>query len=145
MAGNGGIIGPINVASFGKNKQTVITSDGCHTTQPGTRFVDALLVGGGAGGGNQQGGGGGAGGAEIFSAVLVCSNTAYPIDIGAGGSNNADGSDTTAFGKTGGKGGSGGTSPVDNGNTVPLGSGGGGSNCGASGGGGGPQGRNGGS
>ena len=76
MAGNGGIIGPINVASFGKCTQTVITSDGCHTTQPGTRLVDTLLVGGGAGGGNQQGGGGGAGGAELFTSVVVCANTA---------------------------------------------------------------------
>ena len=132
---NGGVIGKTNKTSFGKCTQTVITSDGCHTTQPGTGLVNALLVGGGAGGGNNQGGGGGAGGAEIFNCVSVTGNTAYPIDIGAGGAKNTDGNDTTAFGKTGGKGGSGGTSPVDAGNTVPLGSGGGGSNCGAGGGG----------
>ena len=60
---NGGVIGKTNKTSFGKCTQTVITSDGCHTTQPGTGLVNALLVGGGAGGGNNQGGGGGAGGA----------------------------------------------------------------------------------
>ena len=82
---NGGIIGKTNKTSFGKCTQTVVTSDGCHTTQPGTGVVKVLLVGGGAGGGNNQGGGGGAGGAEVFNCVSVNGNTAYPIDIGAGG------------------------------------------------------------
>ena len=47
---NGGIIGKTNKASFGKCVQTVITSDGCHTTQSGTRVVKtAIIAGGGAG------------------------------------------------------------------------------------------------
>ena len=62
MAGNGGIIGPVNVTSFGKNKVTSVNSTGCHTLEPGTRFINhAVVAGGGAGGG--PGGIGGAGGA----------------------------------------------------------------------------------
>ena len=48
---NGGIIGPENKTSFGKNKVTSQTSTGDLTTQPGTRFVDTLVVAGGGGGG----------------------------------------------------------------------------------------------
>ena len=48
---NGGIIGPTNVTSFGKNTQTVKTSSGDITTQPGTRLIDFVVVAGGAGGG----------------------------------------------------------------------------------------------
>ena len=61
MAGNGGIIGPTNTTSFGKNTITSKTSSGPLTTQPGTRIVKTLIVAGG-GGGMAQGGGGGAGG-----------------------------------------------------------------------------------
>ena len=61
MAGNGGIIGPTNTTSFGKNKVTEKTTSGTFTTQPGTRVLDALVIAGGGGGG-ASGGGGGAGG-----------------------------------------------------------------------------------
>ena len=49
--GNGGIIGPVNVTSRGKNTVTSKTSSGNLTTQPGTRFVTTVLVAGGGGGG----------------------------------------------------------------------------------------------
>ena len=68
MAGNGGIIGPVNVTSRGKNTITSKTSSGDITLQPGTRTVDYLVVAGGGGGGgticggNQRAGGAGAGG-----------------------------------------------------------------------------------
>ena len=58
---NGGIIGKRNVTSFGKNKVTSQTSTGTITTQPGTRFVDTLVVAGGGGGGSTRAGGGGGG------------------------------------------------------------------------------------
>ena len=60
---NGGIIGKINVTSFGKNTQTTRTSStpSAVTTQPGTRLVKALVV---AGGGSGAGAGGGDGGVQ---------------------------------------------------------------------------------
>ena len=68
MAGNGGIIGPINVTSRGKNTITSKTSSGCFTTQPGSKFIRVAVVGGGAGGntGNVSNGGGGGGGGGII-------------------------------------------------------------------------------
>ena len=56
MAGNGGIIGPVNTISAGKNKITSITASGptspaLAATQPGTRLINALVVAGGGGGG----------------------------------------------------------------------------------------------
>ena len=59
MAGNGGIIGPVNTISAGNNKVTSITASGDITTQAGTRIVQALLIGAGGSGGNDRGGGGG--------------------------------------------------------------------------------------
>jgi hypothetical protein len=53
---NGGIIGALNPTSFGKCTVTSQTSSGTLTTQPGTRLVQALVVGGGAGGGADHGG-----------------------------------------------------------------------------------------
>ena len=72
---NGGIIGPVNVTSRGKNTQTVKTSTGTVTTQPGTRIVRTLVVaGGGSGygqpGDNYYGGGGGAGGFRDISGIV---------------------------------------------------------------------------
>ena len=58
---NGGIIGPPNLTSFGKNTITTKTSSGSLTTQPGTRVAQTLIVAGGAGGGGGSGGGGGGG------------------------------------------------------------------------------------
>ena len=86
MAGNGGIIGPINVTSRGTNKVTSTTCTGSTTitTQPGTRLVRALVVAGGGSGGTNQGGAGGAGGMLDSSCISVSGNTGYPIVVGAG-------------------------------------------------------------
>ena len=46
---NGGLIGKINVTSFGDNTVTSKTSSGTLTVQPGTRIVDALIIAGGGG------------------------------------------------------------------------------------------------
>ena len=53
MAQNGGIIGPVNVTSFGKNTVTTKTAStpSAVTTQPGTRLVKTLIVAGGGAGG----------------------------------------------------------------------------------------------
>ena len=68
---NGGIIGPVNQTSFGKDTITTKTSSGNLTTQPGTRVAQVLVVaGGGGGGGTSQyvsKGGGGAGGLRTCS------------------------------------------------------------------------------
>ena len=68
MAANGGIIGPVNTVSAGKNKITSTTCTGSTTltTQPGTRLINYLVVAGGGGGGTDGGGGGGAGGDQEF-------------------------------------------------------------------------------
>jgi hypothetical protein len=83
---NGGIIGAINPTSFGKCTQTISTSSGTLTTQPGTRLVDTLVVaGGGGGGGNCQAGGGGGGGFRTSCSLSVCGATPYSITVGSGG------------------------------------------------------------
>ena len=98
---NGGIIGPTNVTSFGKNKVTSKTSSGDITTQPGTRFVDTLVVAGGGGGGTSppgQSGGGGAGGFRTASSIPVCGGASYTLTVGAGGAvNNAGNNSIAAF------------------------------------------------
>ena len=48
---NGGVIGKTNKTSFGKCTQTVKTSTGSFTTQPGTRIAQTVVVAGGGGGG----------------------------------------------------------------------------------------------
>jgi len=84
---NGGIIGVTNVTSFGKNTVTSTTCTGSTTitTQPGTRFLNYLVVAGGGGGGYDGGGGAGAGGYQEFLNQPVCGNTPYPIVVGGGG------------------------------------------------------------
>ena len=83
--GNGGIIGPVNVTSKGKNTITSKTSSGSLTTQPGTRVVQALVVAGGGGGGASLGGGGVAGGYRDLE-IPVSGNTSYCATVGGGGS-----------------------------------------------------------
>ena len=61
MAGNGGIIGPINVISKGGNTVTIKTSSGCLSLQPGTKIIKTAIVAGGGGGGGGYGGGGAGG------------------------------------------------------------------------------------
>ena len=48
---NGGIIGKVNKASFGKDTTTVKTSTGSVTLQSGTRKIRAAIVAGGGAGG----------------------------------------------------------------------------------------------
>ena len=77
---NGGIVGVKNNISFGKSKQTTITSSGNHTTQPGTREVGGVYVAGGGGGGRRYGAGGGGGGLIMTPkscGISVSGNTAY--------------------------------------------------------------------
>jgi len=91
MAGNGGIIGPVNVLSNGKNTITSKTSSGDLTTQPGTRLLNTVVVAGGGGGGgapsapDHVSGGGGAGGAKVVECISVGGGVAYPITVGGGG------------------------------------------------------------
>ena len=85
--------------------------------------IDVFCVGGGGGGSSRSGNDGGAGGGGGYTAtqndVEMVVGQSYEIVIGQGGSSNADGTATTAFGftakggkkgsgKTGGSGGSGG-------------------------------------
>ena len=133
---NGGLIGKRNVTSFGKCKVTSITSTGNHTTQPGSKLAEAIIVaGGGAGGpgvtGGRGGGGGGGGGLISKSVFSVCGNTAYPLTIGAGGGADSSGNNSVGFGCTAIAGGKGAGSPVTGSNG---GSGGGGTFPGGSGG-----------
>ena len=63
MAGNGGIIGPVNTVCATCQAETITykTASGSVTTQPGTTTATMLLIAGGGGGSAQRGGGGGAG------------------------------------------------------------------------------------
>ena len=84
---NGGIIGPTNVTSFGKNKvttKTASTSPSALTTQPGTRTARMLLVAGGGAGGGDGGGGGGAGGV-ICQEIPVAGGSALGALVIGGG------------------------------------------------------------
>jgi len=101
---NGGIIGKLNQASFGKCTVTSTTPTGSSTVtlQPGTRIVDTLIVGGGGGGaGYFIGGGGGAGGFRTIESINAQGNVT--ATIGAGGTAGAttnpgkggDGNDST--------------------------------------------------
>ncbi len=103
MAGNGGIIGPTNVTSRGKNKVTSTTSTGSSTltTQPGTRLARVLVIGGGGSGGVNQGGAGGAGGFVEVCSVSVSGNTGYPVVVGAGGASKCSTSNPNSDGAAG--------------------------------------------
>ena len=79
---NGGIIGPTNVTSFGKNKVTVKTSSGSVSLQSGTRVVKSLIVAGGGGGGTSYGSGSGAGGARN---IEINASGSVPTVVGGGG------------------------------------------------------------
>ena len=87
---NGGIIGPTNVTSRGKNTITSQTSSGTLTTQPGTRLVNTLVVGGGAGAAGSNAGGtvGGAGGVGVASGI---SGSSVFRGGGGGGGGNTNG------------------------------------------------------
>jgi hypothetical protein len=95
---NGGIIGKVNVSSFGNNTITEKKSSGTLTIQPGTRIIDATIVaGGGSGGRADIGGGAGAGGVLCQTSIPVSS----PFEITIGGGGNSINSPTLSQGNTG--------------------------------------------
>jgi len=140
MAGNGGIIGPINtVVDAYKDLVTSITATGCFTkasanpAAPGTATVIAAAGGGASG---ADGGGAGGAGGLLITACHPLPASAVPVTIGAGGvgtscigSRGVNGANTvfgaasplTATG--GGGGGAPGSAPIRSG--APGGSGGG--------------------
>ena len=139
--GKGGIIGPVNTVSAGKNKVTSTTSTGSSTitTQSGTKLIDALVVAGGGGGGYGLAGAGGAGGYRTFSNLSVCGGAPYAMSIGAGGAkggacaNGSQGTDSTlTIGCTTytSEGGGYGAHAFNAGGAGGSGGGGGGANCG---------------
>jgi len=93
MAGNGGIIGPVNSVSAAvclSAKTTSITATGTFTVQcapaGGTRTGDLLVVaGGGSSSAGCRTGGGGAGGFRLLSCQTF-PTCGIPVTIGAGGS-----------------------------------------------------------
>ena len=112
---NGGIIGVTNKSSFGKNTQTVRTSSTPSISlQPGTRFVQALVVAGGAGGqavttdfNTRAAGAGGAGGLRNLSPISASGSTGA-VTVGGGGSSGSNGTNSsivlcgTTYSSTGG-------------------------------------------
>ena len=87
---NGGIIGPNNVTSFGKNKVTSITSTGptspaLAATNSGTRLVKALIVAGGGGGGDDASAGGGGGGTRNLEIETKGNIALGEATVGGGG------------------------------------------------------------
>ena len=98
---NGGIIGPVNVTSRGKNKVTIKTcGSSTITTGANTTLAKVVVVGGGGGGGGAPGtygcggGGGGAGGVVVQENLSVCKSTGYPVTVGGGGALASAGSDS---------------------------------------------------
>ena len=88
---NGGIIGPVNVASFGKCTVTSKTAStpSIVTTQSGTRLVNAIVVAGGGGGAAQisaiyNSTGGAAGGAGRFGMGAAAAGLGWGGGGGAG-------------------------------------------------------------
>ena len=69
-------------------------------------YADVLIIGGGGGGGDGQGGGGGGGGYREFTKKYY-TGTSYTVTVGAGGSLNSNGSDSSIekIGTGGGAGG----------------------------------------
>lgn len=101
--------------------------------------VQALVVGGGGGGGSNRGGGGGGGGYQ-YNASLTVNNIAYTVTVGAGGAQQAAGSNSVFSTITANGGGDGGDATQDG----TAGGCGGGSSLKLTGGGAGSQGGNGG-
>ena len=115
---NGGIIGPTNKTSFGKNTVTIKTSSGCVSLQPGTRIIKTAVVAGGGGGGGGYSGGG-AGGLQN---IEINASGSVPTVIGGGGA-------TVSTGCTSNQGSDGGVSSiVDSCGTTYTSVGGGGDN-----------------
>lgn len=106
---------------------TIQTTAYIGSPPPVTFSADVLVVAGGGGGGDMVGGGGGAGGI-ISTTVNLSTGTTYTITVGAGGSLNSDGSNSTFDTLTaiGGGGGQGNSSSGVNGHDGGSGGGGGG-------------------
>ena len=141
---NGGLFGAaVPLTAFGGIiTQYVDSGDSktyrCHTfrgsgkflVSAGTADVDYLIVAGGGGGGNagtsRASGGGGAGGYKqnVSGSITVTAQT-YPITVGAGGAEAANGSDSVALGVTSTGGGTGGDDSSDAPSTGGSGGGGG--------------------
>ena len=112
---NGGIIGKVNKASFGKGVTTEKTSTGNITAQPGTRTVQALIIAGGGGGGNSSPlaggmGGGGGGGyrcVEINAGAPGTNGVNSSVDCtsSSGGGGGAGSNNGSKAGNCGGSGG----------------------------------------
>jgi len=92
MAGNGGIIGPVNTvgcASTQPARVTTFTASSCTvTTKAKTTEIDYLVVAGGGTGSNSLGGGGAGGYRTSFpggTKLTVTGSTPYAVTIGAGG------------------------------------------------------------
>jgi hypothetical protein len=91
MAGNGGIIGPVNTVTAGATlsaKTTAFIATGTFAVQcaacGGTRTGSVLVVAGGGSGGSQGSGGGGAGGLRLLSCQTLPTSP-VAVTIGAGG------------------------------------------------------------
>jgi len=96
----GGIIssatGGNSTGTTGDYKYKTYTSSGTFTPS-NDGYIEYLVVGGGGGGGLGLGGGGGAGGFKT-GFVEVTGSTAYTVTVGAGGSYDANGSDSSISG-----------------------------------------------
>jgi len=141
MAGNGGIIGPVNtITDAYKDLVTSITATGCFTkasTNPGAPGNATVIAAAGGGASGADGGGAGGAGGLLITACHPLPGSAVPVTIGAGGvgvsctaQRGANGANTV-FGAaspltaTGG-GGGGSPTPPPNVAGAPGGSGGGG-------------------
>jgi len=113
-AGNDGALGTggdsvFDISDEGSTYRVhAFTNNGTFTCTRAGEVEYLIIAGGGGGSGNyyDDGGGGGAGG--LIQGTTTLSATGYSINIGAGGSKNASGSNTTALGLTalgGGRGG----------------------------------------
>ena len=110
-----------NINSGGTNYRVhSFTSSGTFTSTS-SLTTDYLVVAGGGGGGGYVGGGGGAGGFVEGNQALIAGS--YPIAVGAGGANEANGGNSVGFSKTALGGGAG--ARYANGAGVAGGSGGG--------------------
>ena len=96
----------INMGGTDVNR-VYVCEDTIHVPNQTDFSADVLIIGGGGGGGSGQGGGGGGGGYREFTKKYY-KGTSYTVTVGAGGSVNSNGSDSSIekIGNGGGAGGS---------------------------------------
>ena len=122
-----GVGATANIIGFSATGGTITTSGSytIHTFLSSGNFVvngvvaknmEYLIVAGGGGGGANGGGGGGAGGllTNVGGTALSVSAATYPVVIGAGGANSAEGSNSSALSLTAIGGGGGGSNVLGN-------------------------------